>query len=259
MGQILLKPLDPLRGNVQRRKVRPLARQHDPAKAQCGRLLKELRQLQGILPPQSGIADENSADRMARIFPKRPMVLRYALAGKIAGILRCAQNGTYLTYYCHGRGPSEIPRLESRPPWRTIAWGQHPSEVRSVNIPCQCPTCGGCFKVAAKYATLKIKCPKCSGVIDVPKEQDSDILPVAQAARGPAPQFARPATPARPPKTPLPSDVLAGRIPEPEGPIASQDEAREMDKGYETDEDCPCVRRLSRRANRFVPNAAATS
>ena len=84
-----------------------------------------------------------------------------------------------------------------------------------MNIPCQCPTCGSRFKVSRKYATLKIKCPKCSGVIDVPKEEGSDVVPEAQAAGGPASQSARPATPAQPPETSLPPEVLAGRIPKP--------------------------------------------
>ena len=112
-------------------------------------------------------------------------------------------------------GRAKSPGLQVALPRWTIVLGQHTSEVRSVNIPCQCPTCGSRFKVARKYATLKIKCPKCSGVIDVPKEQDSDVVPVAQAAGGPAPQSARPATPAQPPETSLPPEVLAGRIPKP--------------------------------------------
>jgi len=81
-----------------------------------------------------------------------------------------------------------------------------------MEIRCRCSACQAKFKVAAKYAGKKARCPKCQQVVSVPLGEGLEAAPVSpiessivQAAEPSAPEPVPPE-----PAQPAPSDLFAG-------------------------------------------------
>ncbi len=74
----------------------------------------------------------------------------------------------------------------------------------------QCPGCGGKFRAPDHLALKQVKCPKCSGVIEVGRVVEE---PAGQAGR-PVAKAAAPAAPARisPPSPPRPAPAVSTRF-----------------------------------------------
>jgi S1-C subfamily serine protease len=59
-----------------------------------------------------------------------------------------------------------------------------------MSVVCQCPSCKAKYQLGDQYAGRKIKCPKCSAVVEVPAAQEvkpvADVVPAPAAPRKPA-------------------------------------------------------------------------
>src|SRR5262245_50913786 len=94
-----------------------------------------------------------------------------------------------------------------------------------MEIRCQCPACQARFKVAAKYAGKKARCPKCQQIVAVPAGESAES---AAAPQQPAPTAAalpeEPAIKAAEPTEPAPAneDAFGGLQfgGQPKGPAA---------------------------------------